>query len=60
MLKRFWEVVRLEFYGPLPAGEYLLVVIDRYSRFAEMEIILTTKASTVMLQHMAYQKKQRR
>ena len=26
------------FYGPLPSGEYVLVVIDEYSRFPEIDI----------------------
>ena len=43
-----WEVVHTDFYGPLPTGEYLLVVIDRYSRFPEVEIVRSTKASTVI------------
>ena len=43
-----WEVAHTDFYGPLPTGEYLLVVIDRYSRFPEVEIVRSTKASTVI------------
>ena len=43
-----WEVVHTDFYGPLPTGEYLLVVIDRYSRFPEVEVVRSTKASTVI------------
>ena len=43
-----WEIVHLDFYGPLPSGDYLLVVIDRYSRFPEVEI-KSTKASVVIL-----------
>ena len=37
-----------DFYGPLPSNEYLLVVIDRYSRFPDVEIIHSTKASAVI------------
>ncbi len=60
MPKGPWETVHLDFYGPLPSGDYLLVVIDRYSRFPEVEIVKSTKASIVVpkwdkiLQHMAY------
>ena len=43
-----WKIVHLDFYGPLPSGEYLLVVIDRYSRFQEMEIARSTKAASVI------------
>ncbi|CAB4005564.1 uncharacterized protein K02A2.6-like, partial [Paramuricea clavata] len=48
MPKGPWEMVHLDFYGPLPTGEYLLVVIDRYSRYPEVEIVRSTKASTVI------------
>ena len=44
-----WETVHLDFYGPLPSGDYLLVVLDRYSRFPEVEIVKSTKASVVIL-----------
>ena len=39
----------IDFYGPLPSGEYLLVLIDRYSRFPEVEIVKSTKASVIIL-----------
>ena len=43
-----WQKVHADFYGPLPSGEYLLVVIDRYSRYPEVEIVRSTKASCVI------------
>ncbi len=43
-----WETVHIDFYGPLPTGEYLLVAIDRYSRYPEVEVVRSTKASTVI------------
>ena len=43
-----WKVLNIDFYGPLPTGEYLLVVINRYSRFPEVEIVSSTKASVVI------------
>ena len=45
MPKGPWEVVHTDFYGPLHTGEYLLVIIDIYSRFPEVEIVRSTKAS---------------
>ena len=43
-----WSVVHVDFYGSLPTSEYLLVVVDRYSRFPEVEIVYSTRASTVI------------
>ena len=43
-----WQKVHADFYGPLPSGEYLLVVIDRYSRYPEVEIVRSTGASSVI------------
>ena len=48
MPKSQWEVLNIDFYGPLPIGEYLLVVIDRYSRFPEVEIVSSTKAPVII------------
>ena len=43
-----WEKLHLDFKGPLPGGKYLLVVIDRYSRYPEVEIITSTNIITVV------------
>ena len=43
-----WQKIHTDFYGPLPSGEYLLVVIDRYSRYPEVEIVHSTKAVSVI------------
>ena len=48
MPKRPWEILHVDFYGPLPSSEYLLVVTDRYSRFPEVEILHSTKISAVI------------
>ena len=48
MTKSQWEGLNIDFYGPLPTGEYLLVVIDRYLHFPEVEIVSSTKASVVI------------
>ena len=34
-----WHTVNVDFCGPFPTGEYLLVVIDAHSRFPEVEIV---------------------
>jgi transposase InsO family protein len=47
-LGRRCQTVHIDFYGPLPAGEYLLVAMNRYSRYPEVEVVRSTKASTVI------------
>lgn len=37
-----WEAVALDFKGPLPSGEYLLVVIDYFSKYTIVEIMRST------------------
>ncbi|XP_051992411.1 uncharacterized protein K02A2.6-like [Xyrauchen texanus] len=39
-----WEIVVVDFCGPFPSGDYLLVVIDEYSRYPEVEILQSTSA----------------
>lgn len=34
-----WTDVAIDFLGPLPSGEYLLVIIDYFSRYKEVEIM---------------------
>ena len=48
MPKGPWETLHVDFYGPLPSEEYLLVAVDRYSRYPEVEIVRSTKAATVI------------
>ena len=43
-----WSHLCADFYGPLPSGEYLLVVLDEYSRFPEVEIVKSLSAQTVI------------
>lgn len=40
-----WIDVAIDFLGPLPSGEYILVVIDYYSRHVDLEVmtIITAK-----------------
>ena len=40
-----WHTVNIAFLGPLPTGEYLLFVIDEYSRFPEVEIVTCTSTT---------------
>ena len=43
-----WSHLCADVYGPLPSGEYLLVVLDEYSRFPEVEIVKSLSAQTVI------------
>ena len=43
-----WVKLHIDFKGPLPGGKYLLVVVDRYSRYPEVEIVTSTNAVTVI------------
>lgn len=42
-----WIDIAIDFLGPLPSGEYLLTIIDYYSRYMEIEVmtIITAKAT---------------
>ena len=38
LLEKAWTNVAVDFVGPFPTGEYLIIVIDEYSRYPEVEI----------------------
>lgn len=40
-----WVDVAIDFLGPLPSGDYLLVIIDYFSRYKEVEILRKITAS---------------
>ena len=39
-----WENLAVDYYGPLPSGDYVLVVTDEYSRFADISFTTSTSA----------------
>ena len=43
-----WIEVSADLFGPLPSGQHLLVVIDDYSRFPEVEVGNSTRAESVI------------
>ena len=43
-----WHTVHSDFSGPFPSGDYLLVVIDAYSHFPEVDIVHSTKATSTI------------
>ena len=43
-----WHMVNIDFCRPFPTGEYLLVVIDAYSRFPEVAMVHCTSAKATI------------
>ena len=43
-----WDKLKIDFYGPLPTGQYILVVLDCYSRFPEVEVLSSISAKSVI------------
>ena len=43
-----WLEVSIDFCGPLPTGEYLLVMVDEFSRYPIIEVERNTAAETVI------------
>ena len=46
--ERPWQHISMDFCGPLPTGEYLLVIVDEYSRYPVVEVVNSTSAKTVI------------
>eukprot|EP00794_Sanderia_malayensis_P021167 gene21167-biopygen14711 len=43
-----WNEVKIDFCGPFLTGQYILVVIDVYSRYPEIELLKSTAAQRVI------------
>ncbi len=43
-----WLNLSLDFCGPLPSGDYLLVLIDEYSRYPVVKIVRSTSAEATI------------
>ena len=43
-----WEDLATDLLGPLPTGKTLLVIVDYYSRYFDVEILLSTTAQSVI------------
>ena len=43
-----WHTVGIDFKESLPSGEYILVVIDLYSRYPEVDIVKSTSAQAII------------
>ena len=38
----------MDFLGPLPSGKYLMVVVDEYNLYPEVEIVTSTSARSII------------
>ena len=43
-----WHTLNIDFCGPFPGGAYLLIVIDVYSRYPEVESVTSTSAAVTI------------
>ena len=43
-----WQDLAMDYLGPLPTGEYVLVVVDYYSRYYEVDITRTATSDKVI------------
>lgn len=43
-----WDTVALDLLGPLPSGDHILIVVDYYSRFYEVEVLRSYTASVTI------------
>ena len=43
-----WKRLHIDFFGPVPSNEYLLVIVDAYSRFPIVEVVRSTSIETVI------------
>ena len=43
-----WHTLHLDHCGPFPTGEYILVIIDAYTRYPEITIVKSTSAFTTI------------
>ena len=43
-----WEHVKADFFGSLPSGDYILEVVDVYSRWVEIEIVRSTSVESTI------------
>ncbi|MES9882663.1 MAG: RNase H-like domain-containing protein [Sedimenticola sp.] len=45
---RPWDEVSIDFFGPIPSGDYIMVILDDYTRFPVLEILTSTSSKAVI------------
>ena len=45
---RPWQKIDIDLWGPLPSGEHVIVMVDEYSRYPEVEFVHSTSAAAVV------------
>lgn len=48
MPEKPWQDLALDLMGPMPTGEYLVVLIDYYSRWIEVDVSRSTTSETII------------
>ena len=43
-----WQHLAADFFGPLPSGDYLMVIIDEHSKFPVVEIVRHLSATSIV------------
>lgn len=43
-----WHEIAIDIYGSLANGQYILVIIDSYSRYPDIALILSTSARNIL------------
>ena len=46
--ERAWQEIAVDLLGPLPTGEHLLVVVDYFSRWMEVDVLCSTTSAAVI------------
>ena len=46
--ERAWQEITVDLLGPLPTGEHLLVVVDYFSRWKEVDVLRSTTSAAVI------------
>ena len=48
MPERPWQDLALDLLGPMPTGEHLLVLVDYFSRWVEVDVIKSTTSEVII------------